>query len=189
MNPALAPDQVSCLLGRTAVDANASTGCRECPLGRDQLAGWGRLDVTAAIAQATSGRIPPADRLEANDDAGLQARALYGPRGGRVDATLDFWDDQSDVYRVFLRPGQRLYASLSGRAGAKLSLWRPGTTTVEGLSLRVQRQRIMHSRTRGAQERLAFTAPRKKRGRGWYYVQVKLGVPGTGPYTLAYAKR
>ena len=53
----------------------------------------------------------------------------------------------------------------------------------------MQRQRIMHSRTRGAQERLAFTAPRTKRGRGWYYVQVKLGVPGTGPYTLAYAKR
>jgi hypothetical protein len=188
VNPALTPDQVSYLLTRSAVDANAASGCRECPLGRDHLAGWGRLDVTAAIAQATAGRIPPADRLEANDDAGGQARTLYGPRGGRVEATIDFWDDQSDVYRVLLRPGQRLFASLTGRAGAKLSLWRPGTTTVEGLSLRVQRQRIMHSRTRGTQERLAFTAP-KKRGRGWYYVQVKLGVPGTGPYTLAYAKR
>ena len=46
----------------------------------------------------------------------------------------------------------------------------------------------MHSRTRGTQERLAFTAPRK-RGRGWYDVQVKLGVTGSGPYTLAYTKR
>ena len=187
-NPSLAPDQVSAVLTRTAVDANASTGCRECPFGRDALSGWGRLDVTGAIAQATSGRLPPADRLEANDDAGPRARTLFGARGGRVQATVDFWDDQSDVYRVFLRRGQRLYASLTGRAGAKLSLWRPGTMTVEGLSLRVQRQRIMHSRTRGTQERLAFRAPRK-RGRGWYYVQVKLGTPGAGPYTLAYAKR
>ena len=188
VNPALTPDQVSSLLTRNAVDTNPATGCRECPFGRDQFSGWGRLDVTAAIAQAIAGKIPPADRLEANDDAGIQARTLYGSRGGRVDATIDFWDDQSDVYRVFLRSGQRLFASLSGRAGAKLSLWRPGTTTVEGLSLRVQRQRIMQSRTRGTQERLAFRAPRK-RGRGWYYVQVKLGVPGTGPYTLAYTKR
>ena len=188
VNPALAPDQVSSLLTRNAVDTNPTTGCRECPFGRDHLSGWGRLDITAAIAQALSGKLPPADRLEANDDAGVQAHTLYGPRGGRVDATIDFWDDQSDVYRVFLRNGQRLYAALSGRAGAKLSLWRPGTTTVEGLSLRVQRQRIMQSRTRGAQERLAFRAPRK-RGRGWYYVQVKLGIPGAGPYTLAYAKR
>ena len=142
-----------------------------------------------ANAAARLGRDAGKALAEANDDAGLQARTIYGSRGGRVEATIDFWDDQSDVYRVFLRPGQRLYASLSGRAGAKLSLWRPGTTTVEGLSLRVQRQRIMHSRTRGAQERLAFTAPRQKRGRGWYYVQVKLGLPGTGSYTLAYSKR
>jgi len=188
VNPALSPDQVTYLLTRNAVDASASTGCRECSFGRDPLSGWGRLDVTAAIAQAVSGKLPPADRLEANDDAGVQARTLYGSRGGRVDATIDFWDDQSDVYRVFLRSGQRLYASLSGRTGAKLSLWRRGTTTVEGLSLRVQRQRIMQSRTRGTQERLGFRASRT-RGRGWYYVQVKLGVPGAGPYTLAYAKR
>ena len=118
----VSPDQVSYLLTRSAVDANAASGCRECPLGRDHLAGWGRLDVTAAIAQATAGRIPPADRLEANDDAGAQARTLFGPRGGRVEATIDFWDDQSDVYRIRLFPGQRLFVSMSHGAGVQLLL-------------------------------------------------------------------
>jgi hypothetical protein len=188
VRPDLSADQVGFLLTRTAVDANAATGCRECPLGRDHLAGWGRLDVAAAIAQATGGRLPTRDRLETNDDAGPRARTLYGARGGRVEATIDFWDDQTDVYRVRLRAGQRLYAALGGRTGAKLSLWRPGTTTVEGLSLRIQRMRLLQSRLRGSQERLAYTAPRKG-GAGWYFVQVKLGVPGSGPYVFSYAKR
>jgi hypothetical protein len=46
----------------------------------------------------------------------------------------------------------------------------------------------MQSRLRGAQERLAYTAP-KRRGAGWYYVQVKIGTPGSGPYVLSYSKR
>lgn len=186
VRPDLAADQVAALLTRTAVDANAATGCRECPLGRDALAGWGRLDVAAAIAQSTAGRLPPADRLEPNDDAGARARSLYGS-GGRVAATVDFWDDQTDVYRVRIRAGQRLFAALSSRVGAKLYLWRPGTPTLDAFSPRVQRLRILQSRLRGSQERLAFTAPRK--GGGWYYVQVKVGAPNAGPYVFTYAKR
>jgi len=188
VRPDLTPDQVATLLTRSAVDANASTGCRECPLGRDSLAGWGRLDVAAAVAQAAGGKLPPADRLEPNDDAGVRARTLYGRRGGRLGATIDFWDDQSDVYRVRLRAGQRLFAAMNGPGGAKLYLWRPRTPTLDAISPRVQRMRLVQSRLRGAQERLAYTAPRRG-GAGWYYVQVKIGTAGSGPYVLSYTKR
>jgi hypothetical protein len=48
--------------------------------------------------------------------------------------------------------------------------------------------RLVQSRLRGAQERLAYTAPRRG-GAGWYYVQVKIGTAGSGPYVLSYTKR
>ena len=143
----------------------------------------------AAIAQATSGRIPPADRLETNDDAGTPgphactARAAAASRRRSTSGTTRATSTASSC-----APGSGSTPRCPAGPARSSPSGVPGTTTVEGLSLRVQRRRIMHSRTRGAQERLAFTAPRK-RGRGWYYVQVKLGVPGAGPYTLAYAKR
>ena len=188
VRPDLSADQVATLLTRTAVDANAGSGCRECALGRDALAGWGRVDVTAAIAQASNGKLPQPDRLEPNDDAGVHARSLFGRRGGRLGATVDFWDDQTDVYRVHLRSRERLFAALNGPAGTKLFLWRPGTPTLDAISPRVQRMRIVQSRLRGSQQRLAYTAPRRG-GAGWYYVQVKIGSPGAGAYVFSYAKR
>lgn len=187
VRPQLSADQVAFALTRTAVDATTSTGCRPCLPGRDALSGWGRLDVAAAVALAASGHVPPADRLETNDDAGLRARTLWGRRGGRVEASIDFWDDQSDVYRIRLKAGQRLFAALAAAPGAKLYLWRPRTATVEGLSLRVQGMRLLQSRYRATQERLSYRVPKGKGG--WYYVQVKLGAPGSGSYVFSYAKR
>src|ERR671933_165874 len=69
IEPTLKPDQVSAILERTADDANASNGCRRCPLLRDSLTGWGRLNIASALA-ALRGPLPPADRYETNDDAG-----------------------------------------------------------------------------------------------------------------------
>ena len=103
--PHLTPDQVTAILERTATDANAGNGCRACRLGRDAYTGWGRLNVAAALA-ALAGPLPPADALEPNDDAGSSAWPLSG-RSGTLRATVDFWDDQSDVYRVLLRRGDR----------------------------------------------------------------------------------
>ena len=56
-----------------------------------------------------------ADALEPNDDAGSAALAAVGAARARSHATLDFWDDQNDVYRIRLRRGQKLFAVLSGR--------------------------------------------------------------------------
>lgn len=187
VRPELTADQVAFALTRTAVDANPSTGCRACWPGRDPLSGWGRLDVASAVSLVASGRVPRPDRLETNDDAGLRARTLWGARGGRVEASIDFWDDQSDVYRIRLKGGQRLFAALAATPGTKLHLWRPRTPTVEGLSLRVQGMRLLQSRYRATQERLSYRVPRGKGG--WYYVQVKLGSPGNGTYVFSYAKR
>jgi hypothetical protein len=185
VRPDLTPDQVSTLITRAAVDVNASTGCRQCPLQRDALSGWGRLDIAAAVVQAIEGTLPPPDRFESNDDAGPLAFRLWGQRR-QVDATIDFWDDQSDVYGIRVRGDERLVATLKGPGGARLFLWRPGTTQVEGLSVGLQRMRVAQSLPQGANQRFAYRAPAK--GGGWYFLQVKVGSPGSGPYTLSYEK-
>jgi subtilisin family serine protease len=182
--PDLAPDQVTALLERTAVDANAATGCRACPLLRDALSGWGRLDVTAAL-EALAGPLPPADRYEPNDDAGSRAYTLWG-RSRQLTATLDFWDDAIDVYRIRLRKGQELTASLAGppRTNTTLALWLPGTQHVEGFSPDLQRRRVAEATTPGPDEHVRYRAPTP----GWYYLEVKLTTPGAGPYTLLVTK-
>ena len=185
VRPDLAPDQVAALITRSAVDANASSGCKACPLSRDRLSGWGVLDVTAAVTQALSGQVPRADALEPNDDAGASARTVSGNKG-TIRATADFWDDQNDVYRIRLFPGQRLFVTLTGRPGTRLYLWRPGTRTLNSLSALAGNLRVDRSRQVGASQRLGFKVP-AGRG-GFYYLQVKLEAEGAGPYTLSYAK-
>src|SRR4029079_7284260 len=106
LKPTLQPDQVLNILERTATDVNASNGCKQCPLQRDTFSGWGRLDVAKAIG-ALDGVLPPPHRLEPNDDAGGNAARL-GPKVTSVKATIDFWDDQIDVYRLYLRKGQKV---------------------------------------------------------------------------------
>jgi Subtilase family len=186
VRPDLAADQVAALITRTADDAQAATGCARCPPQRDAYTGWGRLDVFGAVTQAQSDVLPVADELEPNDGAGTDAVRLWGPRGRTIRATVDFWDDHSDVYAVRLRPRQRLFASLRGPAGTKLILWRPGTTQIDGLSLRIRRMLLVQSRQRGVHERFSYRVP-LRRG-GWYYVQVKSEAPGDGPYTLSVVK-
>ena len=182
VRPALGAEQVTALLTRTAVDMNAGTGCGRCPLLRDELTGWGRLDVTAAL-RALGGLLPPRDRLEPNDDAGGQAVRLWG-QTRRLSATLDFWDDQNDVYAIKLRREQPVYVSVRGPRGTdtNLLLWRPATRSVD--DLRSLARLAAQSARPGAREWLSFRAPRA----GWYFVQVKLGSRGAGRYRLTIVK-
>jgi hypothetical protein len=182
--PSLSPDQVSWLLERSATDVSPATGCNQCPLLRDRWSGWGELNVTAAL-KALSAPIPPRDRYEGNDDAGARAFTLYG-RSIDVKATLDFWDDQIDVYRVRVRKGQTVSVTLRGPAGTdtNLILWRPGTQQVEGLSASLQSRRVTQSAHAGPNEHFLYRA----RSEGWYYVEVKLTTPGSGPYGLRISK-
>jgi subtilisin family serine protease len=184
VRPSLTPDQVGSLLERSAIDSNPSTGCRRCVGSRDPYTGWGQLDVNAAL-RALSGPIPPADRYESNDDAGGRAFALWG-RSIDVTATLDFWDDQIDVYKIRLQKGQTIAVSLHGPAGTRVNLvlWRPGTQQVEGLSPELQARRLTQSVHGGPNAHFLHQA----RQDGWYYVELKLPTPGSGQYRLHISK-
>jgi len=182
LKPTLTADQVANTLERSATDVNASDGCRQCPLLRDSLSGWGRLDVSKAVA-ALDGVLPPVDRLEPNDDAGVQSVRLSAAVKS-VKATIDFWDDQIDVYRVYLNKNQRLRLALDGPVGAtsNLLLWRPGTKRVN--DLRKQNLRAAQSIGQGSSHKLGYRAPKK----GWYYVEVKVVTRGSGPYELTLSR-
>jgi serine protease len=183
LKPSLQADQVLNILERSATDVNASDGCKQCPLLRDSSSGWGRLDVARAVG-ALDGVIPPPDRYEPNDDAGTSAVRLSA-HVTAVKATIDFWDDQVDVYKLYLRKGQRLRLTLNGPEGAtsNLLLWRPGTKRVE--DLRTQHLRAAQSIGPGSSHRLAYRA----KAAGWYYAEVKLPTRGFGPYELDISRR
>jgi len=186
-DPTLTPDQVSWLLERFAADDSPLTGCATCTYGRDALTGWGSLDAAAALSRLASGvPLPRPDRYEPNDDAGPWAHALP-PLPRTIQASLDFWDDNVDVYRVHLDPGQQLFARLTPdtAANVKLALWAPGTARIEGLDLRDVR--LTHSHRAGRQSRLAYRA----RVGGIYYLEAKLVSPSHDPvqYRLALSRR
>jgi subtilisin family serine protease len=185
-DPRLRSEQVAYLLERSAADASPASGCSGCVAGRDPLTGFGTLDVQAALSLLTSGSLPPVDRYEPNDDAGPWAHALP-PLPRTASATLDYWDDQVDVYRVHLSRGQRLYARLTPPSGIHvvLTLWPPGTKRVE--SLGSPTRYLVRSSRSGRQARLAATAPAS----GVYYVEAKLLTKSVAPvaYRLALSRR
>jgi hypothetical protein len=183
LRPTLTPDQVMNVLERTATDVNAANGCKQCALLRDPLSGWGRLDISRAIA-ALDGVLPQPDRLEPNDDAGTHAAFL--PRALKtLRATLDFWDDQIDVYRVPIKARERLVLDLEGPKGTtvNLLLWRPGTKRVSGL--RGQELRVAQAIRPGPSQRLGYRAKLS----GNYFVEVKLATRGSGSYTLTLTRK
>jgi len=187
-DPSLRPEQVAWLLERSADDDTAASGCTECPPGRDAYTGWGSLDIQAALTDLTTGTpLPPPDAYEPNDDAGPWSHAIP-PLPRTITATLDYWDDQVDVYRLQLRKGQRLFARLTPEqvAATRLTLWAPGTQHVEGISVDLSK-RLAQSTRAGSQERLAYTATVS----GTYYVEAKLVAPARDPvsYRLALARR
>jgi subtilisin family serine protease len=183
VDPALTASQVAWILEHNADDVNASNGCPKCgPPGRDPYTGWGRLDVAKAIA-ALTGTLPAPDAYEPNDNAGTQAWTVWGKQR-TINAMLDYYEDQVDVYRIALSGHERLSVKLdAGWQGANVSLflWRPGTTRVDTQAAKL---RAAQSVVPGAVQRLQFTAP----GPGWYYVEVKVTSAGSGPYTLTLTK-
>ena len=186
-DPKLTPQQVMWLLERTAVDETPADGCSTCTPGRDRFTGWGRLDIEAALQTLTShASLPPVDHYEPNDDAGPWAHALP-PLPRTVRATLDFWDDDVDVYRVALHRGQTLFVHLTAPPGVRvpLSLWKPGTQHVLGLHAPIGNRVAISTHVAG-QSRLRHAASET----GVYYLEVKLLDPSRAivGYRLALAR-
>ena len=179
--PSLSSSQVTRILERHTDDVNAATGCGQCPLGRDKYSGWGQLDVQKAVDFVDSGEtLPPSDRLEPNDTP-PQARTGWGNRPG-VTATLDYWDDRVDVYRVHLDRGQRLQARLAthwAHADVSLTLLRPGVSVLHGR--KGVAAATAHS---GRTQRLAYSAPHA----GWYDAVLRITHHGGGRYVLQLSK-
>jgi hypothetical protein len=188
-DPGLKPDQVAWLLERSADDSNPSTGCLKCPAGRDLYTGWGTLDVLKALTMVSDSPLPPPDHLEPNDDAGPWAHAVP-PLPRTVEASLDYWDDNIDVYRLHLNKGARVFARLStgSRAAVRLALWAPGTQHVELAPDKAQKDtRVARGQRVGAQVRLSYRAKTS----GVYYLEAKLVAPVRNPvqYRLGLSRR
>jgi subtilisin family serine protease len=186
LRPDLTAEQVGTILERTAADANAETGCVACGAGRDAYSGWGRLDVAAAIA-ALSKPLPPRDKYETNDDAASRSARITVKSGAAsiVKATVDYWDDQDDVYALRLERGKRVYVGLTGvhrEADLSLALWLPTTKFIE--DVRSFRLRARVSSRSGSREYFSYLPPKT----GTYYVQVKMSGPGTTQYRLRIVK-
>ena len=172
MRPDLEASQVADLLKRTATDIQNG--------GRDKKTGSGRLDVTAAL-EALVGPVAAADRFEPNDDAGSRAYRVFMSQNSRaLVATLDFFEDATDVYRVRLKKGERGTFRVVGPDGTdvNLVLWRPGTKDVTAFSPRGLVAAIANRP--GAKERIRYRAKKA----GWYYLQVKLSEGAGGSYRL-----
>jgi hypothetical protein len=183
-DPGLQADQASTILTRTAVDADRDTGCLRCYVGRDPLTGSGLLDIGSAV-KALDDPLPDPDRYEANDRVSSAAE-VWGRKGQRIKATIDYWDDRVDIYKVKVRRGQKIVALLRGAAGANsdLFLWKPGTTSIGGSAVD-QRFLAAQSRSPGSLDKIKL---RVRQG-GWYYLVVKIASPGSGKYTLRYRKK
>jgi hypothetical protein len=173
--PELAPSQLAEILERSVVDVQDA--------GRDRQTGWGKLDVTAASA-ALAGELPAADTFEPNDDSGTRSYPLFGQRR-TVVATLDYYQDQTDVYRVRLPKGQRVVVTLSGPEGtdANLVLWEPGAESVVAFPPRGLVAAL--SNDPGPEERIRYRSKRT----GWYSIQVKLSEGDGGGYRLLVVKK
>jgi subtilisin family serine protease len=180
IDPALTSSQVSTILERHADEVDAASGCPGCLVGRDEYSGWGRLDVQKAVAALSSGQLPPSDRFEPNDDVSQAGHALWG-RKPALTATIDYWDDPVDVYRVKLARGQLIQArARAGRATVGLTLWQPGTTTV----LHGPSGRVAQAARPGKTQHLSYRA----RTTGWYYVEVRAASTGSSRYVLRLTK-
>lgn len=183
LRPTLRPEQVTRILQSAARDLDAASGCFECAPGRDAVSGWGRLDVAAAIG-ALALPLPARDYFEANDEAGPRAHPLSGDTR-QIRATVDFWDDQDDVYAIRLKKGQPVYIGLVGpSAGADVSLafWLPGARSID--TARDLRFRAKVSARTGARQYLSYRA----KAAGSYFVQVRMSSPGLARYRLTVIK-
>jgi subtilisin family serine protease len=180
--PDLRSEQVVELLERNATDLTSEGGCKRCTAGRDETSGWGTVDLASAARGV--GADLAADAYEPNDDAGTHAYSVDAET--RLRATLDAWDDPTDVYRVFLERGERLLIKVeSPTAPTTLTVWRPGIRRLSPFTIPLSNPLLSRSVTPGIAKRTRFSA----QTRGWYFVQLEAAPGDSGAYTLSLFRR
>ncbi len=151
--PELDASQVFEVMRRSATDIGAP--------GRDDSAGFGLLNVPAALAYPT----PVRDPFEPNDDiAFVRPGGLYytsipplttkAKPSATIQARLARAEDPRDVYRIWLPKNSRITASVTTDTDIDLSLWKQDSGSVtERLS---NADRLARAATAGTSERLTY---------------------------------
>ena len=123
-------------------------------------------------------RVPVRDHFEPNDDV-VTGHKVRGKKS-RFRATIDYWDDPNDVYRIKLERGQRVsvVTGPTPNVDISLNLWRPGLDSLAGTSDWFQAARSVHPV--GDPERLSYRATQT----GWFSLQVSAVRPDSGSYWL-----
>lgn len=119
-HPKLTPHQVRRQLTNTATDIGRSN--------RDSESGYGIVNPQAAAAEAA----PVDDPYEVNDTLSRAARIKVNPgRRASLNASIDAFDDPTDLYAVRLKRGDILRAELRHTRGwVQLRLWQPGVRRI-----------------------------------------------------------
>ena len=104
---------------------------------------------------------------------------------GIVKATVDFWDDQDDIYAISLGRNQPVYVGLTGvdtTVDLSLAFWLPKARSVERVA--DYRYRVRTSAREGSRQYLSY---RPEKG-GTFYIQVRMSSPGATRYRLVIVK-
>jgi len=110
VNPALTNSQAESILEHTADDVERQpTAARSADCSATRSAA-GDASTSRRRSRRSPARCRQPDKDETNDDAGTQAWTLWGKQV-TVTATVDYYDDQVDVYRIALSGGERVAAS------------------------------------------------------------------------------
>ena len=168
VRPELTAGQVAEILRRSARDLGTP--------GRDSAAGFGMLNVGAALALATPIRDPyepndDVDEVDPNGDRYLSkapALTTSSRLAARISGRLDAYEDPRDVFRVWLPAGRNVTATLRSATDGSLALYSAAATSVTG---RFATSRLVNVATKGTAERLTY----RNTGRGrWAYLVAKL---------------
>lgn len=119
-HPKLSPYQVRRQLTNTATDIGRRN--------RDPVSGYGIVNPQAAAVEPA----PADDPYEVNDTLSRAQPMKVNPgRGVTLTASIDAFDDPTDLYAVKLTRGDRLIAQLAHNRGwVQLRLWRPGVRRI-----------------------------------------------------------
>ena len=167
--PELDAGQVAELLRRTARDIDAP--------GRDPAAGFGVLNLGAALAAAAPTRDPfePNDDIDEVEPNGDRNYVNAGPlttksrQRTRLVGRVDAYEDPRDVSRVWLPARSRMTFALTSSTDGDLALHRATAQTVAGRF--ATNGRLAQGAARGRAERLVY----RNTGAGrWAYLTIRL---------------